>query len=292
MKILITGGTGFLGSKLAENFSREKHEIGVITRTNQKSNYKTFTLKENFENISEILKEFRPEIVYHLATKYNNDEKSEDIKDMVRVNIEYPSLLLNAMDEVGCKLFINSSTFWKNYDSPLYNPVNFYAATKQAFEDICQYYSKAKGFRILNYIMFDNYGDDDKRLKFLNQLKHNIEKKTVLDITAGNQEILLVHTDDVISAYKIGSNILFNSDEGLFQTYTIGEKKNILKVKDLIYIIEKILGISGFVNLGKKEYRKREVFKIYIEEKLLKGWKQSISIEEGLLRFFRGNHDN
>ena len=80
MKYLITGGCGFLGSNIAERLLREGHELCIydnLTRQGSEKNYewlKTignfifFKLDiQSFENVENVIKNFKPEVIFHLA---------------------------------------------------------------------------------------------------------------------------------------------------------------------------------------------------------------------------------
>lgn len=84
MKILITGGAGFIGSNLADRLIKEGHEVVVVDRLcagnkkNLNSNAGFFKCDVSDPKISNIFSQVRPEIVYHIAGPINLRRKIDD----------------------------------------------------------------------------------------------------------------------------------------------------------------------------------------------------------------------
>lgn len=110
-----------------------------------------------------MVENINPDIVIHIASLTSVTHDYSTIENLLRSNIEFPTKLLEAMEVAGVKKFINTGTTWQNYNSADYEPVNLYAATKQAFEDILKYYIFAKGFSSITLRLFDTYGPNDTR---------------------------------------------------------------------------------------------------------------------------------
>ena len=76
MKILVTGGLGFIGSHLVESLSKKNHNIMVLTKTlSKRSNIpksiKKINIKKiditNFNKVGKIIETFKPDVIIHLA---------------------------------------------------------------------------------------------------------------------------------------------------------------------------------------------------------------------------------
>ena len=107
-KILVTGATGFIGSRLAHRLIKEGFELGIIKR--EKSD--TWRIKDilgkittydadlkDTEKISKVISDFKPDIIFHLATYYAVDHKPEEIPLMIEKNILGTINLLEAAKE-------------------------------------------------------------------------------------------------------------------------------------------------------------------------------------------------
>ena len=99
--------------------------------------------------------------------------------------------------------FLNVGTNWQHFERKEFSPVNLYAATKQAFEDLMQHYIESEGLEVIQLDLCDTYGPEDKRNKLLPKLIEHQKNLAPLLLTNGDQLIDLVHISDVIDAFSI-----------------------------------------------------------------------------------------
>lgn len=293
---LITGATGFVGSHLAESLVKKNYLVHVVVRPNSDIAFlKTLDSKyirihvyenHNFQQIfSEISKNEQPKIVFHLASMVLGAHTYNDIPTLVQSNITFGMELLESMKEYGIYRLVNTGTSWQHYDNEPYNPVNLYAATKQAFQDIEVYYEKACSFKIINLQLFDNYGPNDKRGKLLNLLKHVGETGTSLDMTPGEQLIDLVHISDLVQAFIIAGGYLLDKKYEYCGTYSVSSG-NPITLRSLVELIERISGKKFNIKWAGKDYRDREVMVPWSKGTILPGWQPRIDLSKGLCDFF------
>jgi nucleoside-diphosphate-sugar epimerase len=266
MKILITGGTGYIGSKLAYFLVKNKHEVFLLSRKNSDlylinellEKVKLFEIENDYTVINKVIHEVKPDITIHLASLFINNHKTEQLVDIIGSNILFGTLLLESLVNNDCPLIINTGTSWQHYNNADYNPVNLYAASKQAFEDILKYYIEAKGIRSITLKLFDTFGEDDIRPKIFNLLKKHSQEKTEILMSNGEQEIDLVHINDVITAFNFVINELVDSKEIKYKTYGVatGNPRKLREwVEDYIFINN----LNVNIKWGYREYGKREV---------------------------------
>lgn len=113
----------------------------------------------------------KPEIVYHLASNYLGTHKFNEIRDLIQSNITFGAEILDAMSENKMYNFVNTGTAFQHCDDADYKPFNFYAATKECFEKIINFYEESAGLRCINLHLFDTYGVGDTRGRILCLLK-------------------------------------------------------------------------------------------------------------------------
>jgi nucleoside-diphosphate-sugar epimerase len=78
--------------------------------------------------------------VIHLAALVQSQKhSSQDIDRLLDTNIKFATKVLEISVSANVQWFINTGTFWQNFQNAEYSPVNLYAATKQAFEIIAKY---------------------------------------------------------------------------------------------------------------------------------------------------------
>lgn len=257
---LITGATGFVGSHLVEALAKKNYVVHTIVRPGSDiSSLKTLDQERirihvyenhNFNQIFSGIKEYeKPELVFHLASMVLGTHTYHDIPELLQSNITFGVELLECMREHGIYRLVNTGTSWQHYDNELYNPVNLYAATKQAFQDIEVYYEKAHGFKIINLQLFDNYGPNDKRGKLLNLLKQAVTNDMPLDMTPGKQLIDLVYIDDLVRAFILAGEYLMNGQCQYCGTYSVSSG-NPITLHSLVDMIQEILNKKVNINWG------------------------------------------
>lgn len=289
---IITGATGYIGSNLLEALVNENWRITIIVRKNSSFDYikkikdriAIFEYDGCIEKLTMLFSKIKPDIVFHIASKVVIQHSASDIDDMLESNIRFGTQLLEAMVKTGTVNIVNTGTSWQHYQNAEYNPVNLYAASKQAFMAILQYYSESSGIRSITLELFETYGPNDKRCKIINLLIESHKNNLNLDMTPGEQELDFVFIDDVIRGYMTAANILIDEEiEKINKIFSICTNKPI-KLKELVNLYEKINNIKLPINWGGRPYRKREVMKVCDRGIVLTGWKPKIQLEEGLNR--------
>ncbi len=277
-KALVTGATGFVGSNLVKGLVREGWHVSIIVRSS--SSLKMLSGIEDkidaykvtaSDNMVDIVDSAKPDVVFHIASMVINEHKSDEIPALINSNITLGTELLEAMTIHGIKYFVNTSTYWEHYENKEYNPVNLYAATKRAFQDMMQFYIEAKGIKAITLKLFDPYGSNDPRLKLLNLLIRVAETGDSLAMSPGDQEIDLVHIDDVVQAYLIAAQRLLEGKVQGNEVYGVGSGEPI-SLKELVGIIEKKTGKSLNIDWGARAYREREVMEVYSDLAVLPDW--------------------
>jgi len=291
MNILITGASGFVGSRLTDYLSQKDHKVSVILRESSKTDQLLPCLKKikiyrhgsDISELIDILRDSQPSLIIHTASLFLSTHTPKNIQSLVKSNLEFPTQLLEAMSVCGIQRFINTGTSWQHYKDSTYCPVNLYAATKQAFEDICKYYVDAKGFKVVTLKLFETYGPRDPRKKIIQLLKDSLVNSTPLDMSPGEQKIDLVYIDDVCSAYMCAIKHLMKNDKSIMEEYGVATG-NPVSLKELVVLFEKVFGKESSVNWGRRSYREREVMVPWTDYMKVPGWEPTISLKEGLCR--------
>lgn len=287
-KVIITGATGFIGCHLTKNLINSGFDVGAIVRENSDisrlpKEVECFEHDGTTKGLIDIFCKYQPEAVFHLASKIVTSHRHSDIDDLIDSNLRLGLQLLEAAKLSGCKNFINTGTGWQHYEDKNYNPVCLYAATKQAFESLIEYYSQTDLVKVVTIKLHDNYGLEDHRGKLMSLLLNAAKHGNCLDLSLGMQKIDLLNVSDVVDAFVIAYNICCNSHDHAHKKYMIRSEKPI-SIRELANTITKVTGSEIHAKWGARAYREREVMTPSYVGDVLPGWKAKISLEEGIAK--------
>ncbi|MGL5672109.1 MAG: NAD-dependent epimerase/dehydratase family protein [Plesiomonas shigelloides] len=287
MRVLLTGVTGFVGSHLATYLSEKGHVVfGLIRKPIEDENllarFNNVSLCHfNEESLVALMAEMKPDIVIHLASLYLTVHAPDQIDDLIKSNITFPTKLLEAMNVNNIKKFINTGTSWQHYNSSNYEPVNLYAATKQACDDIVKFYTSAKGFSSITLKLFDTYGPEDNRGKLISLLDRLSNTQEHLAMSPGEQIVELTHVDDVCAAYLMAIELVMEMKSGEARSFGVDSNSRI-KLIDLVTEYERVNEVKLNIKWGDRPYREREVMQPCDNLNNIPGWKPLIPLTYGL----------
>lgn len=290
-RILITGITGYIGSRLARRLLPEAEIYGLV-RTPVNDEYvsgwkESVTLLPydgTYASVEQAVQRSKPDLVYHLATYYTGRHGADDTPALIQSNLVFGAYLLEAMASCGCQYLIYASTVMAHYEGETYRPLNLYAATKHAFSDLMAYYADAGLMKTGTLILSDTYGPGDHRPKLLNLIRKAIQSGESLDLSTGTQDYDLVYIDDVTAAFELAGQQLLAGiwNNGVFQICS----NQPLSLRETVERMLTLNGVDFSANWGKRESPQREMRSAVRIYPPLPGWSQHITIDEGLKRFW------
>ena len=298
-KILITGGTGFIGANLVRKLTSIGYKPVLLIRKNSNiwrlkdiKNKVVFIESEilNKPQLNKIILKIKPNIIYHLAVYGTIVAQQRDINEAIDVNITGTMNLLEASRKAGCEYFINtgSSTEYgqkehilKETDLP--NPSTFYGATKAAATLLVQEYAKSYDMSLAILRLFSPYGYYDKDRFIPSVILHALQNKH-LDLSSPDFVRDFIFIDDILEVY-----LYFLSGKKYFgEIFNIGMGQQ-RKLKEVVQIIENHHKKKIDISWGKKLPHQFEAKKweadIDKAEKLL-NWKPRFGINEGLFKTY------
>ncbi len=208
MKILVTGGTGFIGGAIAQRLLREDHEVIATGTDREHIPEGAQFLPVNLTGIDwNALRGV--EIVFHQAAI--NDTTYRDRKQMLMANTEASDVLLHMAEEVGCKTFVfaSSTAVYGTESAPFIEdevpakPGTCYGESKMLFENACRSFSSKMNIICLRYcnVYGPGEGRKGKRMSMVGQIGRTMAlgKRPRL-FKHGEQKRDWAFIDDVVEA--------------------------------------------------------------------------------------------
>ena len=306
---LITGANGYIGSNLTKKLINDGVKVHIIIRPNSNmtlikdiyDNKDTDFLSEGKLNIHiyngdtmeliEIIRKAQPEIIFHLASLFISDHKPDEIGPLIESNILFGTKLLEAAVNAEVKYFINTGTHWQHFNTGAYCPADLYAATKQAYEDIAQYYISAYNMRFVTLKLIDTYGPFDPRPKILSVLKKAAKTGGVIKMSKGKQQLGLLYIDDVVKAFISSAEYVYKMHSHTYKSFA-ALPKEIYDLKEVTEVFEKVWGTKLNIDFGAHPYKKREVMKLCCEDENILSEVNTTLLYDGLKKVFEAESIN
>jgi len=285
----VTGSTGFVGSHLVRHLAGAGWTIAALARSTVAHGDVPVAARFGYggatQDVCRAVKEFRPDVVFHLASLFLVQHGAEDVEALIDSNVLLGTQLLEGMRLANVTALVNAGTGWQSFRGPGYEPANLYAATKQAFEDIVAYYVSAAGLRCITLRLFDSYGPGDKRRKLLRLMLDALRTGVELDMSPGDQVIDLAHVDDVCRAFIRAGEMLLQQREPGAAVYAVsgGERRSL---REVAAVLEKAAGKTLPLRFGARPHREREVM-VPWNGPALPGWEPKVSLLEGFKRLLQ-----
>ena len=222
MKILVTGGAGFVGSHLTELLIAKKHFPIIVDNLNSGlySNIKTFVdskkakfIKCDIRNFKKIVDLPKVDVVIHLAAIAS---VVESINNPIFVNDVNVNGTLNILEfcrkkKIKKLVFTSSAAIYGDYEKTITEttptiPTTVYGATKLTGEQYCKIYSNLFDINITVLRPFNIYGPRQNDAyagvisKFMDKLNEN---KPPIIFGNGKQTRDFIHVDDVARAFYL-----------------------------------------------------------------------------------------
>ncbi len=268
MRILVTGGAGFIGSHLVERLLAAGHTVAILDDFNdfydpqiKQANIAGFAKDvavhhvdlRDAASVRNLFHHEKFEVIAHLAARAG-----------VRPSIQYPQLyydtnvsgtlhLLEAARVTGAQRFIFASsssvygaskTVPFSEDQHLTQTLSPYAATKIAGEFLCSTYSHLYQLRVVALRYFTVYGPRQRPDLAIHQFTRRINAgQPIEQFGDGTTRRDYTYIDDVIQ----GTMAALHYEGPLFDIFNLGESETI-QLKDLIVAIENALGKKAKIN--------------------------------------------
>jgi len=283
---LVTGSTGFVGGHLVRRLAAEGWQVARLLRDGLETAAPLAGVADHpwdgsTDGALAAVAAAAPDVVFHLASLFVAEHGATDVAPLVESNVLVGAQVAEAMLRAGCRLIVNTGTSWQRDAAGAYGPVCLYAATKQAFEDLLDYYVSAEGFAAISLRLYDTYGPHDVRPKLVSALARAIRTGAPLELSPGEQLLDLVHVDDVTAAFAVAGRRLLDGGTGheRFDVAT-GDRRSL---REVVAAYGAAAGRPVPVRWGARPYRRREVMTPPAGTPP-PGWRAHVSLDDGFRR--------
>jgi CDP-paratose synthetase len=277
--ILLTGGTGFLGSYILKNLVDKGYHVILVKRS-----FSNLIRIKEYQNrirsydsdivpLETIFRENSIDKILHCATNYGRGEN--DPLQIIEANLLLPLKLIELGKKNKVKCFINTDTI-------LDKQINYYSLSKKQFKDWLHAYKN--DLVCINVALEHFFGPGDDRTKFVSYIVHELVNNVdMINLTPGNQKRDFIYIDDTVDAFmKIVES--FDKKNNGYYEFEVGSN-NTISIKEFVELAKRLSGNDRTVlNFGAVPYRENEIMDCNadISEISKLGWKCNIKLENGL----------
>ena len=259
MKILVTGGTGFVGTNLLSELVKEGHEVYCIDNFNQSEfnpefhkDYKKIYCADirNRDQMFKIFNEVKPDKVFHFGGLVSIYDCDREPHIAVQNNIEGSINVLGATLNSGCNriIFSETSAVYENCELPKNgyvetqsDPTTIYAVTKASIALFAKSYERLRGLKYTALRYFNIAGPIQDYKRTVPPLFAGV----ALRLLGGNNPIIFgdgtrrrdfIHVDDINKFHLMCINPKFEN-KTIGETFNLGrgESHSLFEISEIVY---------------------------------------------------------
>lgn len=306
-KVLVTGGTGFVGANFVYRFLERGDEVHLLVRPEARF-WRIEPVKERVtlhtvdlakeEEVQKFISGLKPEIILHFATYGAYQGREQDVETTVRTNVQGTANLMRACAEVGFECFINTGTTseYGEKDHPmredeLLEPNNLYGVTKATATMFGQFMARKYDLSLVTMRLFSVYGyyEDPRRLVPV-VIKACLENSP-LSLASASFVRDFIFIEDVMTAYDAAIAHSKNVKGEVFNVGTSVQRT----IGDVVAVAKNITGAAiepSYGAMGAVQHEPGMWVADITKIKAILGWEPSFSLEKGMeknIEWFRRN---
>ena len=293
-KVLVTGGSGFVGREVVKQLQRKGYAVTVLDIVEKPSDFVNVKyIRGDIQNAAKcVIASAGQDYVIHVAAKPRIPESFINPDDYFDINVTGTRNVLTAASAVGIRKFVycSSSSIYGNNPAPHKpyhkpDPLNYYAMTKLFGEHMCRQY---KNMFDLNYNIlrfFTVYGPeqpgcDDKGLMIAKFGRLAREGKPVTVHGDGELKRDYIHVSDVAKGVIASMESKVKSE-----VFNIGTGTNI-SVNSVVDILRETFPDVIVENVEKPKGYANETLADISKAKKLLDWKPKVIQAEGIREYY------
>lgn len=305
-RVLVTGGAGFIGSRVVGRLISLGAEVQVLEAEGKQCNLAgtekvVYAGMSDERIIEDTVLAYKPHYIFSLAAKLARDQSWELFSELFQVHVKNLEHLISAAgqaQELRRLVHVGTIDEYGKIEAPFKeadreNPQNPYALTKLMGSRLVEYAAKTGKIPAAVVRLALTYGPAQRRGMFVPDLIRSCIDGKEFSMTAGEQTRDFLYVDDAVEgilAVAAAQNV-----EG--EIFNIGSGQP-TKIRDAAEMIRRETGNACTINFGAIPYREDENMDYWLDKKKAAdrlGWMPKISLVEGLrstITWYKNNHSS
>ena len=291
MRVLVTGGAGYIGKILLEKMKRFNYDLFSIDYKKcddfQCESFNVDLL--DFKMLRSAISAIKPNYVIHMAGVKDRKNDYNTFKKAININLIGSLNLMQVLQEVKTvkKIIVIGTAEEYGRSEELIeeehklNPINAYSFSKQCLFNLCDYYIREENLPIFYLRPSLIYGPNQDLAMFLPSLIDTLRSDHEYKMTRGEQKRDFLHVDDLLDLIVTLINTKQQSNHGVYNVCS-GERVRIVDIAR--YVGEKMEKLK-FIKIGALPYRPGEIMEYRISNRKLMetfDWKPKVRLFEGI----------
>lgn len=314
MKIIVTGGAGFIGSHLCERLLATGHEVAAVDSFDpfyapavKRRNLARALASERFRLVEADVRDAEgvaagldaagfgeAGVVVHLAARAGVRPSIREPVVYADVNLTGTAVLLEVARRVGARAFVfgsSSSVYGNNEkvpfaeDDPVGRPISPYAATKRGAELLCHAHAHLYGMAVVCLRFFTVYGPRQRPDLAIHKFARLMREGRPIPVFGdGSTERDYTYVDDILQGVE-GAVAYALEHPGCFEIVNLGESDTV-SLSRLIGVLSRSLGIEPVIERHPPQPGDVDrTFADISKARRLLGYAPATRVEEGIPKF-------
>ena len=308
-RVLVTGGSGFIGSHLVHRLLAEGQEVAVLVRYGDAMDNER--LRECWDDLHVVeadvrnrgaltaIAEFAPQTVFHLAAYNHVGQSFQQVEECFDVNAKGTANVLDACAAAEKFIYVSTSEVYGHQASVPFvetmtpEPVSPYAITKYAGELYCRMKQRLGGRPSVVVLRpFNTFGPYQSAKAVIPELIIKGLRGQPIRTTKGEQTREFNYVGNTVDGLLLAANYEGRLD-GVLNLASGAE----VAIRDLVIKIAELTNTRSQIEIGALPDRPNEIRRMYADSaraRELLGWRPAVDLEEGLrltVDWFRRYHN-
>lgn len=293
-RVLVTGASGFLGSRLVERLVAVGADVHAVSRRRATPagtavSWSRLDLADPTATVR-LIDSVQPEVVYHLAGEVTGARDVGLVLPVFHSNLQSTvNLLATVVERCPAQVVLAGSLEEAGIGEAGCAPSSPYAVAKWASTGYARMFSDLWGLPITTLRISMAYGPGQRdRSKLVPYVIESLLDGNAPELTSGGRKVDWVYVDDVVEAF-----LAAGQEPGFSGVMDIGSGSSV-SIRDVVGLITRLLNIGiepGFGALRDRPLDRDRLADISVAREAI-GWKPTVGLEQGLAETVRWYRDS